>query len=433
MGGGAGGRSVRRGGARGAWVMALLLATPLSPARGEELVYHRVFVTGNTYNVNSGAFSGPNARRFADMECTWAAYDAGWIIDWDFNNPVYTAFLSHRNEPIQNARDRLNLQGPIINTQFQTVWSNPATYLSTPPMAPWAVTEFGGGPSLDTVWTGSNLEGGQANDCNGWTDPFAAGDHGSVFSASMGDVSSGCQGSGQFLCFGPAGVLPCGSTQINPRVPGDEGQEYVFQDAATGRWYSLPAVSRLDFTAEGSAHFALAQLPFGYYADYEVIVEGESLGTFAANETINFVALTGAAVESFSLHANVDGGNGGGDEYLKYAIRLQFTAPTASFAVVGADPPVDPPPGDYNGDGEVTAADYVVWRNTLGSTTDLAADGNHDGVVDAEDYLFWKDKFGSSSVAATAPDSTPVPEPAAAGLALAGILAVVGWRLGVGR
>ncbi len=27
--------------------------------------------------------------------------------------------------------------------------------------------------------------------------------------------------------------------------------------------------------------------------------------------------------------------------------------------------------GDYNGDGIVDAADYIVWRNTLGSTTDL--------------------------------------------------------------
>ena len=33
-------------------------------------------------------------------------------------------------------------------------------------------------------------------------------------------------------------------------------------------------------------------------------------------------------------------------------------------------------PGDYNHDDRVDAADFVVWRNTLGSTTELVADGS---------------------------------------------------------
>ena len=47
--------------------------------------------------------------------------------------------------------------------------------------------------------------------------------------------------------------------------------------------------------------------------------------------------------------------------------------------------------GDYNRDGTVDAADYPVWRNPLGSTTDLAADGNENGIVDEADYEVWKD------------------------------------------
>ncbi len=53
-------------------------------------------------------------------------------------------------------------------------------------------------------------------------------------------------------------------------------------------------------------------------------------------------------------------------------------------------------PGDYNGDNVVDAADYVVWRQSLGSTTELAADGNNDGVVDQGDYDIWRQDFAQS-------------------------------------
>ena len=45
-----------------------------------------------------------------------------------------------------------------------------------------------------------------------------------------------------------------------------------------------------------------------------------------------------------------------------------------------------PTDGDYNLDGAVDAADYVLWRATLGSTTNLAADGNQNGVIDSSDF-----------------------------------------------
>ncbi|MEN1678818.1 MAG: LamG-like jellyroll fold domain-containing protein [Planctomycetota bacterium] len=52
--------------------------------------------------------------------------------------------------------------------------------------------------------------------------------------------------------------------------------------------------------------------------------------------------------------------------------------------------------GDYNGDGSVTAADYTVFRDTLGSTVDLRADGDNDGEVDIDDYTLWADNFGQA-------------------------------------
>lgn len=52
---------------------------------------------------------------------------------------------------------------------------------------------------------------------------------------------------------------------------------------------------------------------------------------------------------------------------------------------------------DYNSDGNVNAADYTVWRDTLGSTTDLRADGDENGTVEAADYEFWRTRFGETS------------------------------------
>jgi mannan endo-1,4-beta-mannosidase len=76
-------------------------------------------------------------------------------------------------------------------------------------------------------------------------------------------------------------------------------------------------------------------------------------------------------------------------------------------------------PGDYNEDGSVDAADYSLWRDSLGqSGTGLAADGNGDGVVNQGDYDVWRLYFGVTAGGATG--STAVPEPGAAMLFLLG-------------
>jgi hypothetical protein len=75
--------------------------------------------------------------------------------------------------------------------------------------------------------------------------------------------------------------------------------------------------------------------------------------------------------------------------------------------------------GDYNLDGRVDAADYTVWRDTLGSANDLRANGDNTGasfgVVDASDGVVWRDHYG----VAAAPALT-VPEPTAWSIALLG-------------
>jgi hypothetical protein len=82
-------------------------------------------------------------------------------------------------------------------------------------------------------------------------------------------------------------------------------------------------------------------------------------------------------------------------------------------------------PGDFNGDGVVDAADYVVWRSTLGSTADLRADGNGDQVIDQADYNVWRSSFGNTyNFAGGAAIGVVVPEPKSSWLLITTILCV---------
>jgi hypothetical protein len=60
-------------------------------------------------------------------------------------------------------------------------------------------------------------------------------------------------------------------------------------------------------------------------------------------------------------------------------------------------------PGDYNGDGNVDAADFTVWRDSMGQVSaGLAADGNGDGVVSETDYELWRTQYGRRTPAISA-------------------------------
>jgi hypothetical protein len=83
--------------------------------------------------------------------------------------------------------------------------------------------------------------------------------------------------------------------------------------------------------------------------------------------------------------------------------------------------------GDYNGNGVVDAADYVLWRNGGPLANEVAVPGT----VNAADYTAWRARFGnaSGSGAGLGASVPAVPEPALPGLLMLGIpTLLVRWR-----
>jgi hypothetical protein len=68
-------------------------------------------------------------------------------------------------------------------------------------------------------------------------------------------------------------------------------------------------------------------------------------------------------------------------------------------------------PGDYNDNGVVDAADYVVWRN--GGPLQNEVGGVTPGQVTAEDYAAWRAQFGNTSAVGAGSNlqTMAVPEP----------------------
>lgn len=164
------------------------------------------------------------------------------------------------------------------------------------------------------------------------------------------------------------------------------------------------------------------------------VVNGYIDGVLAGTATTSSAPNGKEAVKAIlHLFADEDGESAAGlinslayyDEVLTLeAVEALGTATAAGFTVA-APPGI---PGDYNQNGVVDAADYVVWRNALGTAVALPNEGSGvtPGSVTVEDYNFWRSKFGNTSGAGSVAGAA-VPEPACWTLAL---LAIFAWLNG---
>jgi hypothetical protein len=144
------------------------------------------------------------------------------------------------------------------------------------------------------------------------------------------------------------------------------------------------------------------------YADYQV-AGSQNLPTDGQYHDLTFT-LTGlhamASIDAFGINLGAHTSN-----LLMDVDSVQFTT-------------VNGVPGDYNGNGVVDMADYVLWRNG----GPLQNEVNTVGTVDASDYDAWRSRFGNTSGSGSL-NGAAVPEPGSAAL----MLAVVIGGIFVGR
>jgi hypothetical protein len=134
-----------------------------------------------------------------------------------------------------------------------------------------------------------------------------------------------------------------------------------------------------------------------------------AVGSFSAGFTPAFVA---------GSNGNVFTVLGTSTSFGTVAAATVTTIVRTNFAALTAD---------YNHNGVVDMADYVLWRHTLNQnvTPGSGADGNGNGVVDQADYAVWRANFGTGSPGAGSGSlsTSAVPEPfSAVLLAFAGAM-----------
>jgi hypothetical protein len=217
------------------------------------------------------------------------------------------------------------------------------------------------------------------------------------------------------------GTLPQGTVQTEPQAlnDGDPGEVQWYRFELTDDIYAEEGdrlVINTDLSSVGDTEIGL------YDANGIYIIDDDDSGElyhselrFGDGSAYPWIGLPAGiyylAAGSFNMafgssFYDVTGGAIPGD------IVLSFDA---TFA--------DGLPGDYNDDGVVDAADYIVWRKTYSGPnippTSYAADGDGDGDVDGDDYAIWTANFGQTagSGAVLAANSTArakagIPEPA---------------------
>jgi hypothetical protein len=199
------------------------------------------------------------------------------------------------------------------------------------------------------------------------------------------------------------------------------GLHYFTSSTATG---PLHIHGELTFAATAATFFDLTGTTLAPGSFDSILNDGSDGVTFDGALTLRFVGgeYQPGTVALFDNFASYSG------DFASVAVTgltngeiATFNPADGTLTIMAEPPPLLP--GDYNSDGSVDAADYVVWRKSVG------ADGLPNrgplirGPVGAADYDFWRQNFGA--VAAASGATAAIPEPAGAVLLVIGGLAAI--------
>jgi hypothetical protein len=166
----------------------------------------------------------------------------------------------------------------------------------------------------------------------------------------------------------------------------------------------------------------LADSQFGFHSNDATLV----INSAESNSGLRAIlgGLKSPRTERFSL-AHVVLADGASGTWQIGVLQRDATGVEREFSESGMFGVAEPMlTGDYNADGTVDAADYVLWRDTLGlAGSELAADGNGNDEIDAGDYEIWRANFGRT-VGDSELASRAVPEPASLMTLLIGTMIV---------
>lgn len=183
-------------------------------------------------------------------------------------------------------------------------------------------------------------------------------------------------------------------------------------------WADPVAVNQFDFKMTGNSHFTeIMSFPTGFMADFEVVVDGDSLGFFGPDRSVNFTTLLGHGVSAFSVRNIVPTVDG--NDPVAFPIMLDFDTEFADFTMT-------PVSADFDANGVVDGTDFLTWQRGVGLSTGATpaqGDANKDAAVDAADLGLWKRQFASDIVNVN--PMAVVPEPRAIALALVVIMSAI--------
>ncbi|HEX4413043.1 MAG TPA: dockerin type I domain-containing protein [Lacipirellulaceae bacterium] len=335
-------------------------------------------IAGGTFAVNMVGVGGDGAIYVGNLQTTTSTSGGAFYKVYKWANESATPTVAYSgNAGLDGARigDDFAVTGSGASTRIVSGFSNAAT--AVPGTNGYSIIDPTAGTATAVAFAAT---------------PPAAGDfkYGVTFTDSTHVIGTQTGGSYQYSSYsGSTGTL-IGTAALTGHAGGSTAERLMAYDVING----TPVLAMQSY---GDSHVSI----------YNVADPAHPVFLADGNNTLGALVTNGNGVGSVTWGATVNNGDGSFSANL-YAMSTNqgiqaFTFTLSASASVA---------GDYNHNGVVDAADYVLWRDTLNQSVaaGTGADGDGDGVVTQADYGFWRARFGNTSGSGSLA-SANVPEP----------------------